>query len=99
MKEERQRINNINEKLITIFREQEKVSKISQLQNTKDNGENLNKNFYNLFKSILNRDKEIRIVKKDKDSVITNSKEIDKFFKTNYEKMLCKSPEQKSQKS
>ena len=96
-KEERQKINSINEKLNSIFREQEKVSKISQLRNIIDNGENLNKNFYNLFRSELNRDKEIRIIKKDKFNVITNSTEIDNFFKENYEKMLCKPANQVTQ--
>ena len=96
-KEERQKINSINEKLNSIFREQEKVSKISQLRNIIDNGENLNKNFYNLFRSELNRDKEIRIIKKDETNVITNSAEIDEFFKENYEKMLCKPANQISQ--
>ena len=87
----------INEKLNSIFKEQEKVSKISQLRNIIDNGKNLNKNFYNFFRSELNRDKEIRIIKKDENNVITNSSEINDFFKENYEKMLCKPTNQISQ--
>ena len=47
------------------------------------NREKLNKNFYNLFSSELNREEEIRIIKKDKDNVMTKSKEIDNFFITN----------------
>merc|ERR1711954_61501 len=67
------------------------------LRNIIDNSENLNKNFYNLFRSELNRDKEIRIIKKDENNVITNSSEIDHFFKKNYKKMLCKPANQISQ--
>ena len=84
----RTKIREVNFKLNIHYRNKEKENRVQRIREIIENGENLNANFFNLFRNHLNRDHDIRMVNLSDNSQINDSKEIDKYFIKQFKEML-----------
>ena len=94
--ETKSKIKDVNMKLNDIYRSNERLSRISRLREAIDSGEDLNPNFYKLFKSQVSRDNDIRMIKTDKNETIFDQSKINDFFINEFKDLLTNKSNSKS---